>query len=235
MISGFIYEWTDTRTGLKYVGRHEGSPTDGYIGSGTIFIKEYNKRPRDFIRKLLWESDNTTLDELKSKEEAHLDAIPDTELYYGSNKKYYNQVRNSSGYTSEDNPMNSPEVIARMIATRKRLNLNNPYQNSLLKYGEAELCKMQSDRAKGNTYGSGNKGKPKSAEHKRNISDSIRRLAADPTTNVGKSGGRKPAMPVEETLAIYNQYGVTGGAKYLNINRDAFYSRVLTAKRKLTL
>lgn len=39
MIKGFIYEWVDSATGLKYIGRHEGSSDDGYIGSGTIFLK----------------------------------------------------------------------------------------------------------------------------------------------------------------------------------------------------
>ena len=50
MIVGFIYQWTNNRTGLKYIGRHEGSPNDGYIGSGTKFIEEYNRQslPKEY-------------------------------------------------------------------------------------------------------------------------------------------------------------------------------------------
>lgn len=38
------------------------------------------------------------------------------------------------------------------------------------KYGYEEACKMNSKGKTGNTYGSGNKGKPKSDEHKAKIS-----------------------------------------------------------------
>ena len=37
------------------------------------------------------------------------------------------------------------------------------------KYGYEEACRMNSKGKKGNTYGSGNKGKPLSEEHKRKI------------------------------------------------------------------
>ena len=38
------------------------------------------------------------------------------------------------------------------------------------KYGYENACKLRSDIAKGNTYGKGNKNKPKSEEHKKKIS-----------------------------------------------------------------
>lgn len=233
IITGFIYEWYDSLTTLKYIGRHEGTVDDGYTASGTIIKKQLIIRPSDFSRTILWESSNTTVEEIKRQEEYFLSRVADDELYYGCNRKYYNQVKNSNGYTSEDNPMMHQQVVNRMLATRKEKNLNNAYQNTVEKYGIEEWGKMQSQLKQGNTYGSGNKGKPKSEEHKKNIAESIRHLAADPNRVCGKNAGRKPAMPFEETLAIYATYGITGGAAHLNIKRDAFYSRVLLAKKKL--
>jgi hypothetical protein len=169
MITGFIYEWVDNATGLKYIGRHEGSLDDGYAGSGTIFLNEYNLRSTDFTRNILWESNNTTVKELKEKEDYFLSVIPDDELYYGSNRRYYNQVKNASGYTSENNPMKIPEVVERMVKTQKRLGLKNPWQNKVDKYGYEEACRLN---AKGDKSAGGKslKGKPKSEEHKKNIS-----------------------------------------------------------------
>lgn len=167
MIKGFIYEWFDKTTGLKYIGRHEGNCNDDYVGSGTIFLKEYYSRISDFSRTILWESHNTSVSELKQKEEEFLSAILDDELYYGSNRKYYNQVKNSSGYTSENNPMKIPEVVQRMVETQKKRGIKDPWQNRVAKYGYEKACAMNANI--GNTNGSGNKGKPKTEEHKAKI------------------------------------------------------------------
>ena len=111
MLSGFIYKWIDVKTGLEYIGRHEGTLDDGYTMSGTIIKKEYLKRLNDFYREILWFSDNTSCNEILIKEEQFLKDILDDELYYGKHRKYYNQVKNSHGFTSEDNPMKFPEVV----------------------------------------------------------------------------------------------------------------------------
>lgn len=37
---GFVYEWTNTITGKKYIGSHVGDETDGYIGSGVDFKRD---------------------------------------------------------------------------------------------------------------------------------------------------------------------------------------------------
>ena len=53
-----------------------------------------------------------------------------------------------------------------------------PFARSVEKYGYDEACKKNSRAKKGNTFGSGNKGKPKSEEHKKNIA-------------LNRKGGRK--------------------------------------------
>ena len=170
MTTGFIYEWVNLKTGMKYLGRHEGQPNDGYIGSGVIFRKFYDKHPEDFKRYILWEGTNISPVDLKNKEAEFLSKISDEELFYGKNKRYYNQVRNSSGYTSEDNPMRHLEVIERMKLTQIERGIHkNPWQRTVEKYGYEKACEMSSKHSKGNKNGSGNLGKPKSEEHKRKI------------------------------------------------------------------
>ena len=53
-----------------------------------------------------------------------------------------------------------------------------PFERSVEKYGYDEACQRNSRAKIGNTYGSGNKGKPKSEEHKKNIA-------------LNRKGGRK--------------------------------------------
>jgi len=227
MINGFIYEWTDLATGLKYLGKHEGTPNDGYIGSGTIFIKEYNLRPNDFTRKILWSSNKTTATELSSQEEKYLNQISDDDLYYGKNRKYYNQVRNSAGYTLENNPMNNRETVERILNTRTKKGHKNPWQNTVEKYGYDEACRMKQQRMIGNTFGKGNKNKPKTKEHKQKLSENHR------GGGIGSSG-RKRKMPYDELLKLIAEHGIRGTSELLNEAYEGIRSRYYTAKKKLT-
>ena len=234
-ISGFVYEWTDTLTGLKYIGKHEGVPNDGYIGSGTVFKKEYSTRPNDFIRKILWESSDTTIDQLALVEHSFLDSIPENELYFGSSRKYYNIVKNSSGYTSENNPMKNPKMVSQMLETRKIKGTHkNQWERLVEKYGYDEACLINKRKMLGNKNGSSNKGKTKSEEHKKKISESIKNLAKDPNRNKSKNVGRKPVMSFEKTIEIFQNHGLKEGSKILGISEIAFKSRYYTAKKKLT-
>ena len=217
MFVGFIYEWTDKKTGLKYIGRHEGTIDDGYIGSGTKFIVAYRKRPEDFSREILYEI-NTSIEELISKEEECLSNIHDDHLYYGIDRKYYNQVRNSSGYTSTNNPMKNPEMVAQMLETRTvKGSHKNPWVRTIEKYGYEGARAIKSKNALGNTHGMGNKGKPKSDEHKRNIAKN-------------RKGGRPLADPTE-TMNLYLNHGINKSAEIVGIPISTFRSRVITAKR----
>lgn len=55
---------------------------------------------------------------------------------------------------------------------------NSPWDRMIAKYGYEEACKINARGKTGNTHGTGNKGKPKSEEHKRNIA-------------LNRKGGRK--------------------------------------------
>jgi hypothetical protein len=51
---GFVYRWTDSSNGMYYLGSHKGSVDDGYIGSGKLFKRAYNKRSECFEREILY-------------------------------------------------------------------------------------------------------------------------------------------------------------------------------------
>ena len=54
MDTGFVYKWYDTSNDMYYIGS-KGDVNDGYIGSGTSFLKAYNKRKESFFREILGE------------------------------------------------------------------------------------------------------------------------------------------------------------------------------------
>lgn len=225
MIS-FIYEWLDTRTNLKYIGRHIGHLDDGYVGSGTIFKSEYSCRPEDFIRTIIWQEEYTTDDIVKLKEDEILSKIPNDELYNGINRKYYNQVKNSWGYTSVDNPMKNPDVVARMVATQKKNGNKGPHHNTIQKYGVDEWSKINSEKKIGNTFGSGNKDKAKTEEHKRKISESRKH-------QTNHNGGRKRITPYNELISIVKEKGFKNAAAHLDISVAALKGRYYNAVKAL--
>jgi hypothetical protein len=61
---------------------------------------------------------------------------------------------------------------------------NSIWERMVKKYGYEEACKLNAKGRKGNQFGSGNKGKPKSEEHKRKIAEA-RKLQTN------NNGGRK--------------------------------------------
>jgi hypothetical protein len=238
-IHGFIYEWTDSSNGLKYIGKHVGKPTDGYIGSGVVFRKFYNKYPERFTRKILWESNNTTSEELSRMEEVYLNQISDDELFYGNNQKYYNQVRNSAGYTSENNPMKHPEIVQRMMQTQQNNGTrSDPYNNSIKKYGKETFLRMASKRLKGNKHGCGNKGKPKSETHKDNIRKSILALNEE-KQKLGilkATGTGRPRDPkYSNIIALVEEHGYKKVAEMFGVKRNSVNCRYLLAKKSASV
>lgn len=234
---GFIYEWTNSLNGLKYLGRHQGTPDDGYVGSGTVFRNSYNRHPETFTRAIIWESNNTSTNEILQKEEEFLSLIPDDELYYGVNRKYYNQVRNSAGYTSEENPMRNPEVVARMMATREEIGTyKNPWDATIEKYGYDEACRLKAVRMIGNKNGIGNKGSTNSAEHNANIAASIQELyVSKKAAGIKNMGGRKRAMDYNEVVKSVKEYGFKDAADKLEISvaamKGRYYNAVVALKK----
>ena len=54
----FVYKWTNDVNGKVYIGKHKGTPDDGYISSGRAFLDSYHAHPLDFTREILWYGDD---------------------------------------------------------------------------------------------------------------------------------------------------------------------------------
>jgi len=85
MESGFIYLWYDRKHKRYYLGKHWGSPDDGYICSSTWMKRAWKRRSHDFKRRIL-EWIHTNREELSEAEHRWGKLISEEEL----GKKYYN-------------------------------------------------------------------------------------------------------------------------------------------------
>lgn len=89
--SGFIYEWINNINGKRYIGSHRGTIDDGYIGSGSAFLKAYKKYGRgNFTRNIIEYVKNVT--DIKSREEYYLKLVNAK-----SNRMYYNLSNTPTG------------------------------------------------------------------------------------------------------------------------------------------
>lgn len=94
---GFIYVWYDTLEKMYYIGSHWGYPDDGYICSSRWMINSYNKRPKDFKRRIVKNIYTNRID-LLNEEQKWLNYInPEKTVLYNSNDcdrknnvRYYN-------------------------------------------------------------------------------------------------------------------------------------------------
>lgn len=50
----FVYKWTNIKNNKIYIGKHKGTPDDGYISSGRAFLDAYHNNPYDFEREIIW-------------------------------------------------------------------------------------------------------------------------------------------------------------------------------------
>lgn len=88
---GFIYEWTNTVTGMKYLGSHKGYVDDGYVGSGKKFKNAVKKYGIENFKRIILEY-VTDADGLKSREQHYL-----TMFKCAVSPDYYNISHSSTG------------------------------------------------------------------------------------------------------------------------------------------
>lgn len=90
MTEAFVYCWTDMATNKLYVGSHKGSDVDGYICSSKYMIEEYNKRPNDFVRKVIAHG---TYKDILALETSILQSVNAS-----SSNEFYNRHNNNGVY-----------------------------------------------------------------------------------------------------------------------------------------
>ena len=127
---GFVYLWFDRKHKKFYVGSHWGTVDDGYICSSRWMRKAYNRRPRDFKRRIIARID-TSRKELLLEEHRWLSLIKDHEL----STRYYNLTKHLNGHWSAEDTAKTisekisaktKEAMARPEVRQKYLaNINN--------------------------------------------------------------------------------------------------------------
>lgn len=90
---GYVYQWTNTSTGKKYIGSHFGSVDDCYIGSGKHFRSAYNKNPNQFEMVVLEYITQNNKKEVLSAEQRWLDSVRNIQ----TNPEYYNLSNRAGG------------------------------------------------------------------------------------------------------------------------------------------
>jgi hypothetical protein len=95
---------------MFYIGSHKGSVDDYYICSSKRMLRAYNKRPKDFKRRIL--KYVLEVDDILFWEQYYLDMMQDKELLYG-NGKYYNVKRTAAGGDTTAHLPNRDEIIKR--------------------------------------------------------------------------------------------------------------------------
>lgn len=117
---GFVYEWFDQKTSMRYIGSHHGSITSSYKGSNIQFQRAIKKRPNDFTRKILEFSINDDKTQTLLLEQKWLDSIGDIR----NNPMYYNQKNEASGGWSFITPSHIQQRSASLKAKHKKFGLN---------------------------------------------------------------------------------------------------------------
>lgn len=90
--AGFVYEWTNNITGMRYIGSHCGLETDKYTGSGNLFkldLKKYGML--NYTRIILEYVDNAK--DIKSAEDNWLEKVDAK-----NNPGYFNRSNKSSQF-----------------------------------------------------------------------------------------------------------------------------------------
>jgi hypothetical protein len=90
---GFVYEWYDRNTSMKYLGSHHGAVSDPYKGSNVRFQRAIRKRPVDFTRKILEYSLVDDKNHTLFLEQKWLDSVDNIKDDPG----YYNQKNEACG------------------------------------------------------------------------------------------------------------------------------------------
>lgn len=132
---GFVYIWYDNKHKRYYVGCHWGTVDDGYICSSNWMRDAYNRRPRDFKRRIL--KTKLSRKEMYIEEQKYFDMIKPEEIkvrYYNlslSSKKPWHQYPESVktigqkiSYSKKGKSTGpcSPEKAAKISAAKKAKN-----------------------------------------------------------------------------------------------------------------
>lgn len=74
MPNGFVYLWTNKVNGKRYIGSHMGTVDDGYVGSGSVFLRAVKKYGLESFERIILENvENVDRKGLEAREQHYLD------------------------------------------------------------------------------------------------------------------------------------------------------------------
>ncbi len=114
---GYVYEWTNAVSGMKYIGSHYGSVEDYYKGSGKRFKPAYIKAPENFSMQVLEYVVSADKKLLLKTEQKWLDSVPNIR----NNSMYYNLNNYSLGGSSH---ITKKHIIKRSETLKKKHIIN---------------------------------------------------------------------------------------------------------------
>lgn len=218
---GFIYLWFDKKYQRFYLGRHWGSEDDGYICSSRMMRQSYNRRPRDFKRRIIKRV--STKEELIIQEQRYLDMIKPEE----TGSKYYNISLKATTPTMKGRK-HSPETRLKMSLATKGQKMSEETREKLR---QANLGKTLSEKTKKKISENHNRdytdlgfrkkmsdlGKNRSEETRKKISENNQRLIAE-----GKIGtkGKKFSEESKARMRQAQQNNKALSKKYLLLTPD---------------
>ena len=118
---GFIYKTTCLINGKIYIGKHEGSESDNYLGSGTVFefaLKKYGRK--NFKREILRRCE--TLHELRIWEHVFI------KKYHAQDPSIGYNIADGDVNTTEFNPAKLPEVREKMLIKNRQTTRDPEYR-----------------------------------------------------------------------------------------------------------
>ena len=118
---GFIYKTTCLVNGKIYIGKHEGSESDNYLGSGTVFefaLKKYGRK--NFKREILRRCE--TLHELRIWEHVFI------KKYHAQDPSIGYNIADGDVNTTEFNPAKLPEVREKMLIKNRQTTRDPEYR-----------------------------------------------------------------------------------------------------------
>lgn len=173
---GFIYIWYDRKRKMYYVGSHWGMLNDGYICSSKRMRDAYRRRPDDFKRRIVQR--NIVRENLLIEEHKWLSQIADNEL----GEKYYNLSKRHFGHWHIDEHAKK-SVKQKLSDASKKLHQDPSFR---AKYFEGLKTRPpQTEEAKQKRSNS-LKGRPRSEETKRKISEAHKGKICGPLTEETK-------------------------------------------------
>lgn len=205
--TGFIYIWRDRKKNMYYIGCHWGHENDGYICSSNRMREAYRRRPQDFKRRIIQRG--IPREHLLEEEFKWLFMIPKEEL----GKKYYNHSQKHFGHWSAN-----PQKVQSM--REKNLGPNNP------RFGKKhtdEWKQNAAERMKGNAY---TKGTTLSEEHRKKVSEGVRKAYQDPTKSPGTKG--KPRRIINTPYGIF--FGYKEASETLNMDKEKIRHKIRCQK-----